>query len=77
MLSERVVAISRKFSYGEVTNTGTLLELIKEEVRRIKQQNSDLHAYRLDDVGLVRKGGALRAKLYFTRTPREKYAITL
>jgi hypothetical protein len=77
MLSERVVAISRKFSYGEVTNTGTLLELIKEEVRRIKQQNPDLHAYCLDDVGLVRKGGALRAKLYFTRAPRVKHAITL
>lgn len=77
MPSQRIVAISRKFSYAEAINMGTLLKRIKEEVRRIKQQNPDLHMYRLEDVGLVRKGGVLRAKLYFTRTPRVKHAITL
>lgn len=77
MPSERVVAISREFSYVETINVGTLLKRIKEEVRRIKEQNPALHMYRLDDVGLVRTGDALRAKLYFTRISRVKHAIIL
>lgn len=72
----RVVAISGKFSYAEATDVETLLKRIKEEVARIKQENPDLHMYRLVDVGLVRKGGALRAKLYFACTPQAKHAVT-